>query len=277
MRVERLSTYASDQLQASRRFQQSARNKQSMAEITRMETEANVAAARGSKSLWRKAFRVRSAAERAALADDDAARRQQADTTTAHSHAAVRVLQRSKGEEGEAALVAALSHLTHDWIMFCGYQSKGGEADAVLVGPDGVWVVEVKHRRVRLTVDGPQWYYDQLSSKGRVYERRPAHDGGGRVWGRQASDAAAALGRWLARHHQTVPIRTAVVLTAPGAQIALCRNPGVDLVTTSPAQLEQAMRARATPLTPSSRRTIEDLIQRDHTHTEQVRQSRRRG
>ena len=105
----------------------------------------------------------------------------------------LRTTQRSRGEEGEQRLEDALSHLSDDWIMFRSYQSKRGEADAVLVGPDGVWVIEVKNHRVRLTVDGDQWHIDRLSTAGRPQGRQPATDRGGRPWGRQAGDAAQSL------------------------------------------------------------------------------------
>lgn len=38
----------------------------------------------------------------------------------------------------------------------------------MLVGPRGVWAIEVKDRAVRLNVDGDSWWYDKLSSRSYV-------------------------------------------------------------------------------------------------------------
>jgi Holliday junction resolvase-like predicted endonuclease len=40
------------------------------------------------------------------------------------------------------------------WVMIRGYRNRRGETDHVLVGPGGVWAVEVKRRRIRLHATG---------------------------------------------------------------------------------------------------------------------------
>ncbi len=281
MRVEHLSTYAADQLSATRRAHQAAQTSQTVAEIAAMEAEARVLAARSSKSLWRRALRVASADERAAQADRQAAGHQAVAAASEVERATIRVSQQSKGERGEQALVDALaSTLSDDWIAFTGYQTKNGEADVALVGPDGVWVIEVKNRRVRLHVAGPdRWYYDKLSMSGRTQGQGEACDNGGRVWGKQASEAAGALWRWLDRQGHAVPVRTAVVLMDDMAEVVVHGEPGVDLVTARVPDLLVTMKVRSTPLAGDRRRTIESLIRRDHNHSMRLRAERaeRRG
>lgn len=278
MRVEHLSTYAADQLTETRRAHHAAQTSQAEAEIAAMEAEARVQAARASKSLWRRALRMASAEERAAEADHQAAGRQAVEAASATEAATIRVSQRSKGERGEQALVAALAGaLSDDWVAFTGYLTKKGEADLVLVGPDGVWVIEVKNRRVRLYVAGPdRWYFDKLSSSGRAQGQEQARDRGGRgrVWGQQASEAAGALWWWLDRQGQAVPVRTAVVLMDEMAEVVLHGEPGVDLVTARVPDLLVTLRVRSTPLAAAQRRSIESLIRRDHSHTERLRAER---
>lgn len=278
MRVEHLSTYATDQLLASRQAERAAHASQTAAELASLEAEARVARARSSKSVWRRLLGVASTEEKAARVDQQQAVHRAAQAAAETAQASIQVSQRSKGERGEQALLAALAQLGDDWIAFTGYQTKAGEADVVLVGPDGVWVIEVKTRRVRLTIAGPdRWYIDKLSASGRSQGQDVATDGGGRVWGRQASDAADALGRWLERQGHTVAIRSAVMLMDPMAEIVVHGDAGVDLVSARPPDLLVTVRIRATPLTADQRRAIEGLIRRDHAHTTKRRAERRSG
>ncbi|MEZ5406547.1 MAG: nuclease-related domain-containing protein [Acidimicrobiales bacterium] len=276
MRVEPLSTYAADQLSESRRAHHAAQSSQAEAEIAAMEAAARAEHARSSKPLWRRALRVASAEERAAQADQQAAGQRAAVAASQTELTTIRVSQRSKGERGEQALLAALAGaLSDDWMAFTGYQTKRGEADLVLVGPDGVWVVEVKNRRVRLYVAGPdRWYVDKLSSSGRAQGQAEAHDAGGRVWGRQASEAAGALWRWLDRQGHAVPVRTAVVLMDDMAEVVLHGESGVDLVTARVPDLLVTIQVRSTPLAAAQCRAIESLIRRDHEHTMRKRAER---
>lgn len=278
MRVEELSTYGADQLNVSRRRTQDAEIERDLAAVSQMETAVQLDTARRSKSLLRRVFRRSTEDEQAAQADHEVASRRADRAGAAQEAASVRVRQRETGERGEERLSHAMTQrLSDEWIMFRGYMSKRGEADAVLVGPRGVWVVEVKTRRVRLFIDGEDWQYQKLSRAGRAYERGPAVDGGKRVWGRQASDAAASLGWWLDHNDRSAPTRTAVVLMATGAEVAECRTPGVDLVTVGPAELEKVMRQAPLSIDLLHQRDIEDLIRRDHAHSIAQRAKRRRS
>ena len=278
MRVEPLSTYAADQLAASRRARQHAQASQAEAEIAAMEAEARVHQARSSKPLWRRALRVASTDERMAQTDHQAAGQRVVAAASETEQATIRVGQRSKGERGEQELVAALAGaLSDEWIAFTGYLTKKGEADLVLVGPDGVWVIEVKTRRVRLYVAGPDhWHIDELSRSGRTQGRAEARDRGGqgRVWGRQAGEAAGSLWWWLDRKGHAVPVRTAVVLMDDMAEVVVQGESGVDLVTARVADLLVTIKVRSTPLTLAQRRIIESLIRTDHDHTVRQRAER---
>lgn len=272
MRVEQLSNYGGEQLDASRRTASDARSSTAHAEIAHLEAEAEYARARRSRPILRRVLGLPNAQERAARDAYVAARDQVLAADRAQASAETDVRRRAVGEEGEERLVRALGSLGDRWILFRGYMTKAGEADAVLVGPNGVWVIEVKNRRVLLTVDGDEWYYDTLSRSGRVYERKRAVDGGGRVWGRQAGDAARALGRWLDRNGQGVTIRTAVVLISPDSEVVSCRDPGVDLVTHRLGDLNRAIAWGATAIGADHQAEIERLIRRDHRHSMKRRQ-----
>ncbi len=158
--------------------------------------------------------------------------------------------------------------------MFAGYKNRRGEADAVVVGPPGVWVIEVKNRNARLHVDGDRWWYQKLDRWGNVVETGSATDNKNRTWGRQAADVAHDLAWWLDRNQQPVSIRTAVMLMHGRASVGTVQNPDVDLISTNPRELLQAMTDAEPMLSPGTRAAIGKLIRRDHEYHNQHRERR---
>lgn len=51
-------------------------------------------------------------------------------------------------EDRAAYELSVLSVLSNDWRLFRGYANRRGEVDLLLVGPQGIWAVEVKGRAV---------------------------------------------------------------------------------------------------------------------------------
>jgi hypothetical protein len=183
-----------------------------------------------------------------------------------------RAAQQAAGVQGEDILAWSLSVLPDEWMMLRGYRNRRGETDHVLVGPHGLWAVEVKRRRVRLHVDGDRWWFEKLDRRGRAVDTDWAVDGGGRSWARQVNDIAADLSSWLERNNRHVPVRTAVMLMHEGAQLGQIRNLTVSVVGTHPTHMLDAIAAYSTLLSQPECAAIVDLIRRDHTH----HQNRRR-
>lgn len=166
---------------------------------------------------------------------------------------------------GEELLAWSLSGLSDEWVMLRGYRNRRGETDSVLVGPAGVWAVEVKRRRVHLHAVGDQWWYQKVSARGYLYESEWAVDGGGRNWSRQVGDIAQDLANWLQRQGYDVPVRTAVMLMHEQGRLVEYVHPAVDVVSTDPGYLLTAMFDWfATPLSPNTCDNIVRLVERDH-------------
>jgi hypothetical protein len=182
------------------------------------------------------------------------------------------VQQQAAGVQGEDALTWGLSRLPDDWVMLRGYRNRRGEADHLLVGPMGIWAIEVKRRPVRVHIVGDRWSYEKLDRWGNVVETGEATDRSGRSWARQVTDVAADLGAWLHKNGHAVPIRTAVMLMHERAQIGRCEQLGVDLVANHPEHLLAALPARPTPLSPHQCSEIVRLVQRDHRFHRQRRE-----
>jgi hypothetical protein len=171
------------------------------------------------------------------------------------------------GEKGEEKLVELLGNeLDDDWVLFNGYRNDQGEIDGTLVGPGGIWCIEVKFYNARLRIDGPRWWYERVDDRGIVREIADATDAGGRVWGRQASDVAGSLERWLDQNGVRLTPRTVVFLAHPRGVVAEVNDPGVSLVIDDHHELLSDIRRSAQDVDPETRRTVEDLIERDHAH-----------
>jgi len=229
-------------------------------------------ASRRGKSWWRRLLDISTVEERAASVRTRQAWQGTAAADSGRRWIDGRARQQAAGLSGEEALAIGLSGLDDSWVMLRGYRNRRGETDHVLVGPDGVWAVEVKRRRIRLHGMGERWWFEKLDSYGNVVEKGWAVDGGGRSWARQVNDVAFDLAAWLARNGQQVPIRTAVMIMHEQATLGRCENLTVHAVGTHPTHLLRAIERYATPLDPQSCERIVALIRRDHQF-----HNRRRG
>lgn len=216
------------------------------------------------KSLWKRMFSVSTAEERAALARVQGTWQQVNRAEYGRQQIHGRYQQQAAGVEGEDALESGLARLSDEWVMLRGYRNRRGETDHVLVGPLGLWMVEVKRRRVRINAVGDQWWYEKLDRRGNVVETGWAVDGGGRSWARQVNEIARDLAAWLARRGHRVQVRTAVMIMHEYAQLGRCENPTVDLVGFQPQHLLDAIANCASPLSPADCREIVRLTERDH-------------
>lgn len=264
MRVEVLSDHGGQQLQQSAQRLQAAE-----ADLAAWQGGYRLASdelqqARRSKGFFKRMFAVRTAEEQQALARTQGAWQEVVRADQGRQQVQNQVQQRAAGVWGEDALAWGLSGLTAEWLMLRGYRNRRGETDHVLVGPLGVWAVEVKLRRVRLNAVGDQWWFEKLDRWGNVVETGWAVDGGGRSWARQVNDIAGDLQAWLVRNHHQVVVRTAVMLMHERAHLGRCEDLTVDLVGTHPAHLLDAIADRRSPLTPDACQDIARLIRRDH-------------
>ena len=275
MLVKVLSDHGGEQLEASGRQWEEAAADHAAWQAYYAQASAELWQARRAKAWWRRMLGVSSEQERAATERTDDAAQRAASAESAAQEAHRRIQQQSAGAYGEELLAWALSGLSDEWILLRGYRNRRGETDSVLVGPCGVWAIEVKRRRVQLHAVGDQWWYSRLSSRGQIYESQLAVDSAGRSWPRQVGDVAEDLQTWLRRNRQSVTVNTAVMLMHEQAQLVECASPAVDFVGTDPARLIDAMMASpAAPLSPNACADIVRLVERDHSFHARRRLSR---
>ena len=187
----------------------------------------------------------------------------------------ITVDRQTTGVRGEERLENALKWLTNDWTMIRGYKNRNGEVDHLLVGPAGIWAVEVKSSNVRLQVDGKSWWQEKIDRRGRVMKRLKASDRTGRTWGRQVADVASGLERHLRHRGQAVTVRTAVVLMHDRAQIGDIKKSGVDFVGTDHRILLSKVAEQGIHLDQSQVADLVALIKKDHQFHEHRQHERR--
>lgn len=168
----------------------------------------------------------------------------------------------SAGVDGEQSFDRSLESLSDDWLLFSGYRNDRGEADKVLLGPGGLWVVEVKNINGWLHVAGKHWIHESLDARA-LPVRRKATDAKGRSWGEQVNGVARGLDLHLQRNGIVVPVRTAVVLTHPEALIVQNRNADVDFVG-RPVAMLHTINNQPLPMASESSLAVANLIRQQH-------------
>lgn len=277
MRVEVLSDHGGQQLQQTEQHLQAAATNMAVSRDGYQQAQNDLKAVRRGKPLLKRIFAVSTPAERAAAARVHGARWevQRADINAQQVYG--RRQQQAAGVWGEDKLAGALAVLPDEWVMLRGYRNKRGETDHVLVGPHGVWAVEVKYRRVRLNVDGDRWWYEKLDSRGNVVDTGWAVDGGGRSWASQVHDVAVDLATWLARNGYDIPVQTAVMLMNDSALIGRIQNLTISLVANHSKYLLSELVQHPRTLSTQNCEEIIGLIRRDHTFHANRRRSRRQS
>lgn len=188
-----------------------------------------------------------------------------------------RLAQQEAGVEAENQMTVALEWLSDDWLLFRGYANRRGEVDHLVVGPCGIWAIEVKGSGVRVHVDGDQWFYDKFDRYGNLVDQGVLADRRGRSWGTQVIDVARDLEKFLNSRGATVSVETAVVVIHDRAELGSFENSPITVTSIGTDYLINCLQNRPTVLNAKVRSKVAQLIRRDHAfHAERRAQHRRR-
>jgi hypothetical protein len=175
------------------------------------------------------------------------------------------------GVAGEELVAAELGRaLSDDWTLLRGYRNRRGEIDDLLVGPNGLFAVEVKNINATVHIDGDRWQADKYDNYGNLVEQRPIADRKGRSPSEQLNEPAAALERFLHERGQPVTVHRVVILAHRRSRLGPARHPTVD-VGISTAYLLSLVRDSPDRLDRHQRAEIQRLIRRDHGFHERAR------
>lgn len=174
-------------------------------------------------------------------------------------------------------MTLALQTLPDDWILFRGYANRRGEVDHLLVGPGGVWAIEVKGRGVCVHVDGDQWCYEKFDRYGNLVDQGILADRRGRSWGRQVIDIACDLETFLNSRGIAMSVQTTVVVIHHRASLGSFNNLQVSMLSIGTNYLLDKLRNELQALDANTRRKVAQLIRRNHAFHAERRTQRRRS
>lgn len=176
-----------------------------------------------------------------------------------------------RGGEGEKRVRDHLARLLGDeWTLIMGYKNPKGEVDQILVGPSGVFALEIKFINGTVHCDGDRWWRDKYDRYGNLVETSvPIADKRGRGPSRQLNEAADSLQQFLSRRIGEGRVRRAVVLSHDASRIGTVLDVRVDLVTTLATWDVRSFVSAPTVLDDEGVSHIVDTIRQDHDFHEQ--------
>jgi hypothetical protein len=168
------------------------------------------------------------------------------------------------GMAGERRLAAELGQVLGDeWVLFRGYRNRRGEIDHLLVGPGGLFAVEVKYRNATVYVRGDDWQFVKFDSWGNKVEQGQIADATGRSPIVQLNEPADELERFLHSRRQPVPVTRVVILNHARSKIGRGQDLTVHVATSSDYIIDlvntSAVQFRDWRIT-----QLERLIEKDH-------------
>lgn len=168
------------------------------------------------------------------------------------------------GIAGEQLVATDLGRaLADDWTLLRGYRNRRGEIDHLLLGPGGLFAIEVKNINATVYVDGDRWQADKYDNYGNLVEQRLITDRRGRSPSEQLNEPADELERFLHERGQQIMIQRVVVLTHRRSRLRPSRHATVR-VTTSTDDVLSLVHDSDGRLAARRRAELERLIRRDH-------------
>jgi hypothetical protein len=179
------------------------------------------------------------------------------------------------GAEGEREVHEALDRALDDsWALFKGYRNRGGEIDYLLIGPQGLFAIEVKHVNGAFRITRESWLYRRSDGSGNeVGDVTLLADRGGRPPQVQLAEPLEQLERFLAKRGQPVPWQSVVLLNHPRAKIISCADGLGTQVLTSTRQLLDLIASADGDVGSGQIGEIGRLIERDHRFQAERRRS----
>jgi Nuclease-related domain len=170
------------------------------------------------------------------------------------------------GIEGERKVAAELgSALGDDWTLLRGYRNRRGEIDHLLLGPRGLFAIEVKNLNATVHIRGDSWWFDKFDRYGNLVESGQLADRRGRSPSQQLNQPAAELERFLHDRGQQVQVQRLVVLTHQRSQVGTCQKPTVR-VGVSAGYVLRLLDGLPAALDARQLAQLARLVQRDHAH-----------
>jgi hypothetical protein len=176
------------------------------------------------------------------------------------------------GIKGEREVADVLRGALGDaWALVKGYRNRRGEIDYLLLGPGGLFAIEVKYVNGTFAITRERWRYVRYDNYGNQVGAGFLQDARRRPPNVQLAEPLAALEQFLASRGQPTRMRPVVLLNHPKARISACAaDVGVEVLT-STAALRDLVRAADEQISTRKLADVERLVVRDHHFHEERR------
>jgi len=183
------------------------------------------------------------------------------------------------GIAGERLIAHELGQaLPDEWTLLRGYRNARGEIDHLLLGPKGLFAIEVKNLNATVHVNADTWLADKYDRYGNHVNQYPIADRGGRSPSEQLNQPADALASFLYNRGQAVPVRRVVALAHERSRLGKHANLNVHVAVTA-NDILRLVRDSPDEISQERRKRLQQLIEQDHEfHNRRPRrpQARRR-
>jgi len=187
------------------------------------------------------------------------------------SHGEEAILGGMKGEQEVADVLDGT--LSNAWALVKGYRNRRGEIDYLLLGPGGLFAIEVKYVNGTFAITRERWRYARYDNYGNHKGDGVLQDARRRPPNVQLAEPLAALEHFLASRGQPVRMRPVVLLNHPKARISSCApDVGVEVLTAT-TQLRDLVARSEGQLAARKLTEIERLVVRDHYFHEERHQA----
>lgn len=174
------------------------------------------------------------------------------------------------GNMGEQKVVSYLQErLDDNYILFSGYKNRKGEIDKILVGPEGIFAIEIKNINGHINCDGDQWWKDKYDKYGNLVEKHQSiEDKTGRSPSMQLNEPSDMLQNFLAKRIlPSCQICRIVVFTHESSRIQNINNLTVnEVVILEDWNLNETFRKSTLKLSPSEISKVAKKIEEDHNY-----------
>jgi hypothetical protein len=183
------------------------------------------------------------------------------------------------GSEGEAGVAQFLARqLNDEWTLVCGYSNARGEIDQVLVGPRGVFAIEVKNVNLRVRIAGDTWTGDKYDNYGNLKETgKVIADKRGRSPARQINESADRMVEFLRKSMPQITCHRLVVLSHPKAVIESASDPTAIPIILSQWNLDRTIFKVPVSMDVAERSKVIEVLKRDHAYHQKRRDQPKRS
>jgi hypothetical protein len=176
------------------------------------------------------------------------------------------------GIRGEQEVADVLRGALGDaWVLVKGYRNRRGEIDYLLLGPGGLFAIEVKYVNGTFAITRERWGYIRYDNYGNQVGEGLLQDARRRPPNVQLAEPLAMLEQFLASRGQSARMRPVVLLNHPKAKVSRCASDVGLEVLTSTVQLRDLILASDAQFAARKLAEIERLVVRDHHFHEERR------